>query len=61
MPPLMKRIEGEVLKEKQRAKNRKREHGDHGWVVERDFDNLLEIVFMRCPCGWSGWMPREGV
>lgn len=60
MPPLMQRIEREVLEGKQRTKNRTREHADHGWKVSRDFPDLA-IVFMDCPCGWCGWLPREGV
>lgn len=55
MPPLMKRIEREVLEGKQRARNRTREHADHGWTVLRDFER---IVLMDCPCGWTGWMPK---
>lgn len=62
MPPLMQRIEGEVLKGKQRTKNRIREHAHHGWEIERNLEGL-SIVFMRCPapCSWSGWMPRAEV
>lgn len=55
MPGLMQRITREVLEGKQRAKNRTREHADHGWVVMRDCDM---IVLMNCPCGWIGWMPK---
>lgn len=60
MPPLMQRIEREVLENKQRAKNRTREHADHGWVAMRD-DCGPAIVLMNCPCGWIGWMPKAGV
>lgn len=60
MPPLMKRIEREVLEGKQRTKNRKHEHANHGWTILRDFDDL-KIVLMNCPCGWWGWMPKEDI
>lgn len=55
MPPLMQRIAQEVLQGKQRAKNRTREHADHGWKVIREFDT---IELRDCPCGWIGWMPK---
>lgn len=60
MPPLMQRIEREVLEGKQRAKNRKHEHAGHGWAILRDFGNL-KIALMDCPCGWTGWMPKDDI
>ena len=56
MPSLMKRIVREVLEGKQRAKNRKREHAEHGWKV---INELETVNLMDCPCGWTGWMPKE--
>lgn len=58
MPPLMERIEREVLSGKQRTKNRLREHRDHDWVEIR---RCLHIALMDCPCGWTGWLPCESI
>ena len=54
----MQRIEREVTEGKQRAKNRKREHANHGWKVIREINT---IVLMDCPCGWCGWMTKDSI
>jgi hypothetical protein len=47
----------------QRAKNRTREHGPHGWIIteERPFVLCMNgpAKLMRCSCGWFGWIPKE--
>lgn len=55
MPGLMQRIINEVLEGKQRARNRTREHSDHGWKITQELET---VNLMECPCGWVGWMPK---
>lgn len=54
---LFQRLEKDVMTQKQRTKNRIREHAHHGWTELRTFER---IVLMNCPCGWVGWIPKEG-
>lgn len=58
MPPLMERIERTIIEDKQRAKNRVREHAAHGWM---QIGRCRSIVLMECPCSWLGWMPGESI
>lgn len=58
MPSHMKRLIKEVLEGKQRAKNRKHEHADHGWKVIKELET---VNLINCPCGWVGWMPKESI
>lgn len=58
MPPFMQRIERLVLEDKQRNKNRNREHDSHGWKeIRKDVSSV--IALMDCPCGWIGWTAKE--
>ena len=45
----------------QRTKNRYQEHKEHGW---KEIERRKQVIcfngapgaFMRCPCGWEGWI-----
>ncbi len=61
MPPLILRIEREVLEGKQRTKNRIREHSGLGhdewdWLRE-----IGKISLITCSCGWTGWLPTAEI
>lgn len=51
------------MKQDQRSKNRGREHAQHGWIEDKGVAKSSAFpghVFMRCPCGWFGWViPNE--
>lgn len=61
-------MEGGVLKQSQRTKNRLREHKDHNWKeVDRsphmNFNGSFvgEAILFNCPCGWIGWLPEREI
>ena len=44
----------------QRTKNRIREHGKNGFMVERKHDDEGEKLWLvRASGGWMGWLPKE--
>ncbi len=44
----------------QRTKNRIREHGAKGFILERRNDNALPPMWLvRASDGWMGWLPKE--
>lgn len=49
----------------QRSANRRREHAAHGWAIHHGTSSFAGVigkvgcVFMRCPCGWYGWVASE--
>ena len=43
-----------------RTKNRIREHGAKGFILERRNDNALPAMWLvRASTGWMGWLPKE--
>ena len=43
-----------------RTKNRIREHGAKGFILERRNDNALPPMWLvRASDGWMGWLPKE--